>query len=47
MELRTLSGAGFRPGFAGDDSGRSYVAARGETLAYLLREVGEATRHMA
>ncbi|MEV7445507.1 inositol monophosphatase family protein [Streptomyces sp. NPDC091204] len=47
VELRTLSGARFRPGFAGDDSGRSYVAARGETLAYLLREVGEATRHVA
>ncbi|MEV6678791.1 inositol monophosphatase family protein [Streptomyces erythrochromogenes] len=40
VELRTLSGAPFTPGFAGDDSGRSFVAARGETLAHLLREVG-------
>ncbi|MEU6757735.1 inositol monophosphatase [Streptomyces sp. NPDC046685] len=43
VELRTLSGAQFRPGFAGDDSGRSFVAARGETLALLLREVGAAS----
>ncbi|MGW7450791.1 inositol monophosphatase family protein [Streptomyces sp. NPDC054787] len=43
VELRTLSGAQFRPGFAGDDSGRSFVAARGETLAVLLREVGAAS----
>ncbi|MFI1280158.1 inositol monophosphatase family protein [Streptomyces sp. NPDC020858] len=42
VDLRTLSGARFRPGFAGDDSGRSFVAARGETLAHLLREVGTA-----
>ncbi len=42
VELRTLSGAQFRAGFAGDDTGRSFVAARGETLAYLLREVGAA-----
>ncbi|MDX3537305.1 inositol monophosphatase [Streptomyces sp. MB09-01] len=47
VELRTLSGARFRPGFSGDDSRRSYVAARGETLAYLLGEVGEATRPVA
>ncbi|MFE6906006.1 inositol monophosphatase family protein [Streptomyces erythrochromogenes] len=40
VELRTLSGAPFTPGYAGDDSGRSFIAARGETLAHLLREVG-------
>ncbi|MER7821013.1 inositol monophosphatase [Streptomyces sp. NPDC096097] len=39
VELRTLSGAEFRPGFAGADTGRSFVAARGETLAHLLGEV--------
>lgn len=43
VELRTLSGAPFRPGFAGADTGRSFVAARGETLAYLLREVAAVT----
>ncbi|MFI1651468.1 inositol monophosphatase family protein [Streptomyces avidinii] len=43
VELCTLSGAPFRPGFAGADTGRSFVAARGETLAYLLREVAAVT----
>ncbi|MEU5807900.1 MULTISPECIES: inositol monophosphatase family protein [unclassified Streptomyces] len=46
-ELRTLSGTQFRPGFAGDDTGRSFVAGRGGTLAYLLREVGAAVERAA
>jgi myo-inositol-1(or 4)-monophosphatase len=36
VEFRTLSGGPFRVGFAGPDSGRSFVAARAETLDYLL-----------
>lgn len=47
VELRTLSGAAFSPGFAGADTGRSFVAARGETLAYLLADVGAVTRDTA
>ncbi|MFG3493588.1 inositol monophosphatase family protein [Streptomyces sp. NPDC047928] len=39
VELRTLDGAPFRPGFTGPDAGRSFVAARADTLAYLLAEV--------
>ncbi|MEE1755004.1 inositol monophosphatase family protein [Streptomyces sp. SP18CS02] len=41
-ELRTLDGARFRPGFTGPDAGRSYVAARAETLTYVLEEVAAA-----
>ncbi|MFF8828943.1 inositol monophosphatase family protein [Streptomyces sp. NPDC015131] len=44
VELRTLRGAPFRPGFTGPDSGRSFVAARAETLTYVLEEVAAALR---
>ncbi|WP_405787989.1 inositol monophosphatase [Streptomyces sp. NBC_00029] len=47
VELCTLSGAAFSPGFAGADTGRSFVAARGETLAHLLADVGAVTRDTA
>ncbi|MGI5354664.1 inositol monophosphatase family protein [Streptomyces sp. CA-252508] len=43
-ELRTLRGAPFRPRFSGPDSGRSFVAARAETLGYVLEEVAAALR---
>lgn len=36
VEFRTLTGGPFRVGFAGPDSTRSFVAARAETLEYLL-----------
>jgi len=36
VEFRALDGGPFRPGFAGDDAGRSFVAARGDVLPYLL-----------
>lgn len=42
VELRTLTGGHFRPGFSGPDEGRSFVAARGDALAYLLGEVAGA-----
>ncbi|MGW0546467.1 inositol monophosphatase family protein [Streptomyces altiplanensis] len=42
VELRTLTGARFRPGFSGPDEGRSFVAARGAALAYVLEEVAAA-----
>lgn len=39
VELRTLEGGRFRPGFSGPGSGRSFVAARGGTLEWVLGEV--------
>ncbi|WP_240957666.1 inositol monophosphatase family protein [Streptomyces chilikensis] len=36
VELRTLSGGRFEPGYAGPASARSFVAGRGETLEALL-----------
>lgn len=39
VEFRTLAGGPFRVGFAGPDTGRSFVAARAETLDYLLAAV--------
>ncbi|MFD3515137.1 inositol monophosphatase family protein [Streptomyces sp. NPDC058657] len=44
VELRTLAGEPFRPGFSGPASGRSFVAARGGTLAHVLEEVARVTR---
>ncbi|WP_274557279.1 inositol monophosphatase family protein [Streptomyces spiramyceticus] len=41
VELRTLTGEPFRPGFTGPDEGRSFVAAKGAALEYVLREVAE------
>ncbi|MFJ2742243.1 inositol monophosphatase family protein [Streptomyces sp. NPDC087440] len=43
VELRTLDGGPFRPGFSGPGSGRSFVAGRGATLDHVLEEVGRAT----
>ncbi|QGV82848.1 inositol monophosphatase [Streptomyces ficellus] len=43
-ELRTLRGAPFRPGFGGPDTGRGFVAARAETLTYVLEEVAAVLR---
>jgi myo-inositol-1(or 4)-monophosphatase len=43
-ELRTLRCAPFRPRFSGPDSGRSFVAARAETLSHVLEEVAAALR---
>ncbi|CAM5656416.1 inositol monophosphatase [Streptomyces spiroverticillatus] len=43
VELRTLAGEPFRPGFSGPGSGRSFVAGRGATLDYVLEEVARAT----
>lgn len=42
VEFRSLTGGGFRVGFAGPDSERSFVAARGEMLPYLLETVAGA-----
>ncbi|MFJ8646708.1 inositol monophosphatase family protein [Streptomyces sp. NPDC093546] len=44
VELRTLDGGRFRPCYSGPDTRRSFVAARAETLAYVLEEVGAALR---
>ncbi|MCX5201848.1 inositol monophosphatase [Streptomyces sp. NBC_00237] len=43
VELTTLDGSPFRPGFSGPGSGRSFVAGRGATLAYVLEEVARST----
>jgi myo-inositol-1(or 4)-monophosphatase len=42
VEFRTLTGGSFQVGFDGPDSGRSFVAARGETLPYLVDLVSTA-----
>ncbi|MFJ4923013.1 inositol monophosphatase family protein [Streptomyces sp. NPDC088725] len=42
VEFRTLDGGPFRVSFGGPDTGRSFVAARAETLGYLLDVVGTA-----
>ncbi|NLU72791.1 inositol monophosphatase family protein [Streptomyces sp. HNM0575] len=42
VEFRTLSGGEFQVGFDGPDSGRSFVAARGETLPHLVDLAGRA-----
>ncbi|MFG2223198.1 inositol monophosphatase family protein [Streptomyces sp. NPDC048644] len=42
VAFRTLTGGDFRVGFAGPDSDRSFVAARADTLAYLLDVVAAA-----
>ncbi|MFF0743457.1 inositol monophosphatase family protein [Streptomyces sp. NPDC004111] len=44
VELRTLAGEPFHPGFSGPGSGRSFVAARGGTLDWLLGEVAATGR---
>lgn len=44
VEFRTLTGGPFQVGFAGPDSGRSFVAARAETLKYLLDLVQSAEK---
>ncbi|QPP10415.1 inositol monophosphatase [Streptomyces bathyalis] len=43
VEFRSLSGGPFRVGFDGPDSGRSFVAARGEALAHLVDLASAAT----
>jgi myo-inositol-1(or 4)-monophosphatase len=42
VEFRTLSGGDFQVDFDGPDSGRCFVAARGETLPYLVSLVSAA-----
>ncbi|GAA4923683.1 inositol monophosphatase family protein [Streptomyces coeruleoprunus] len=42
VELRTLDGAPFHPGFTGPATTRSYVAARADTLTYVLDRVAAA-----
>ncbi|MCH6163387.1 inositol monophosphatase family protein [Streptomyces marispadix] len=42
VEFRTLAGGAFQVGFDGPDSGRSFVAARGETLPHLVDLVSAA-----
>lgn len=43
VELRTLHGEVFRPGFAGSGADRSFVAARTDTLDYVLAQVASVT----